>query len=143
MSTSLLDAGSFAARSGIGSSRARTAGRLLSALAVLLLAVDTAGKLLSLAPVVEGTVKLGYPPQHVLTIGVIELACLALYLVPRTATAGAVLWTGYLGGAIATHFRLGNPLLTHTLFPIYVAALLWGGLYLRDERARAMFRGAR
>jgi hypothetical protein len=64
--------------------------------------------------------------------------CLALYLVPRTAIVGAVLWTGYLGGAIATHLRVNDPLLTHTLFPTYVAALLWGGLWLRDRRVRAL-----
>jgi hypothetical protein len=68
----------------------------------------------------------------------IELACLTLYLVPRTAVLGAVVFTGYLGGAVATHLRIGNPLLSHTLFPVYVAALLWGGLYLRDPRLRAL-----
>lgn len=62
-------------------------------------------------------------------------------LVPRTSLLGAVLWTGYLGGAIATHVRVGSPLLTHTLFPIYVAALIWAGLWLRDSRLRAMLRG--
>jgi hypothetical protein len=63
-----------------------------------------------------------------------------VYLVPRTSLVGAVLWTGYLGGAIATHVRVGSPLLTHTLFPIYVAALVWGGLWLRDSRLRALLR---
>ena len=67
-----------------------------------------------------------------------QLACLILYLVPRTAPLGAVLWTGYLGGAIATHVRVGNPLFSHTLFPIYVAAMLWGGLWLRDARVRRL-----
>jgi hypothetical protein len=69
--------------------------------------------------------------------------CLILYVIPRTAPLGAVLWTGYLGGAIATHLRLDNPLFSHTLFPIYVAALLWGGLYLRDARVRALVGAAR
>jgi hypothetical protein len=73
------------------------------------------------------------------TIGVLELACLAVYLVPRTAVLGAVLLTGYLGGAIATHVRLENPLFSHVLFPTYVAALVWGGLYLRDRRVSALF----
>jgi len=63
---------------------------------------------------------------------------LVLYLIPRTAPLGAVLWTGYFGGAIVTHFRLGNPLLTHVLSPIYVSALIWGSLYLRDPRVRAV-----
>ena len=68
----------------------------------------------------------------------LQVACLALYLIPRTAPLGAVLWTGYLGGAIATHLRVFNPILTHTVFPIYVAVFLWGGLYLRDARVRAL-----
>ena len=69
----------------------------------------------------------------------IELACLILYLIPRTAFVGAVLWTGYLGGAIASHLRHADPLFSHTLFPIYVAALLWVGLCLRGRRVNALF----
>ena len=122
---------------------ARPAGRVVSGLAVLFLAFDTAIKLVAAAPAVEGTALLGFAPHHVLTLGLVELACLVLYLAPRTAVLGAVLWTGYFGGAIATHLRLDNPLLSHTLFPIYVAALLWGGLYLRDARVRALLRPAR
>ena len=71
-------------------------------------------------------------------LGILQLVLLALYLVPRTALLGAVLWTGYLGGAVATHVRVGNPLVSHVLFPVYVAALLWGGLWLRDRRTRAL-----
>ena len=111
---------------------------VLTTLAVLFLTFDTVIKLLRLAPAVHGTVALGYPEHAVAVIGAIELVCLALYLVPQTAVLGAVIFTGYLGGAAATHLRIGNPLLSHTLFPIYVAALLWGGLYLRDPRLRAM-----
>lgn len=70
----------------------------------------------------------------------LQLVLLVCYLVPRTAPLGAILWTGYLGGAIATHVRLLNPLFTHILFPVYVAALLWGGLWLRDARVRALLR---
>ena len=73
-----------------------------------------------------------------MALGLIQLASLVLYGVPRTAPLGAVLWTGWLGGAIATHVRLGDPLLTHVLFPLYVAAPLWVGLWLRDPRVRAM-----
>jgi hypothetical protein len=113
-------------------------GRVLSGLAILFLAMDTAMKLLLTAPAVETTGQLGYPAGSVLVIGLIELACLAVYAFPRTARIGAVLLTGYLGGAIATHLRVGSPLLSHTLFPIYVAALVWGGLYLRDRRVRAL-----
>jgi hypothetical protein len=113
-------------------------GRVLTGLAVLFLAFDLAAKLLQAPMAVQGTVALGYPASTIMPIGLIELACLVVYLVPRTAPLGAVLWTGYLGGAIATHVRLGNPLFTHVLFPIYVAALIWGGLWLRDRRVREL-----
>ena len=126
-------------------STARTlwAGRILTGIAVAFLTFDTVFKLVAATAAVEGTVQLGFAPQHLLVIGVIELVCLVLYLIPRTAPLGAILWTGYFGGAIATHLRLENPLLTHTIFPIYVAALIWGGLYLRDARVRALLRSAR
>jgi hypothetical protein len=91
---------------------------------------------LRLGPAVEGTVQLGYPVNTVQWIGVAELVCLALYLTPRTSVLGALLLTGYLGGAIATHVRIASPLFTHVLFPIYVALLVWGGLYLRESRLR-------
>ena len=114
------------------------AGYTLTALVALFLTFDTVMKVLRLSPAVQGTTALGYPADTVLWIGMIELVCLALYLVPRTAVLGAILLTGYLGGAIATHVRVGSPLLSHTLFPIYVAVLLWGGLYLREPRLRAL-----
>ena len=118
---------------------ARWTGRVLSTLAVAFLAFDAVIKLLVLPPVVQSFGALGYPVHLAVTIGVLELACLAVYLVPRTAVLGAVLLTGYLGGAIATHVRLENPLFSHVLFPTYVAALVWGGLYLRDRRVSALF----
>src|SRR5688500_5753101 len=99
------------------SSRALWAGRILSGIAVLFLAADTLGHLLGVRQVVEATVQLGFAPEHVLVLGLIELGCLVLYLIPRTALLGAVLWTGYFGGAIATHLRMDNPLFSHTLFP--------------------------
>jgi DoxX-like family len=116
----------------------RAAGYLLTALVALFLTFDTVIKVLKLEPAVQGTLQLGYPVNTVLWIGLIELVCLALYLVPRTSVLGALLLTGYLGGAIATHVRVGSPLLSHTLFPIYVALLLWGGLYLREARLREL-----
>ena len=73
-----------------------------------------------------------------LAVGALELACLVLYVTPRTSILGAILLTGYLGGAVATHVRVGSPLFTHVLFPIYVGALLWGGLWLREARLRAL-----
>ena len=73
--------------------------------------------------------------QH-LGIGLLELACLAVYVFPRTSVLGAILMTGFLGGAVATHVRVGDPLFSHVLFPSYIGAMLWGGLYLRDDRLR-------
>jgi hypothetical protein len=113
-------------------------GRGLSALAILFLLFDCVIKLLQLPVAVEGTTQLGYPASVVLGIGVVELACLVLYVIPRTSVFGAILFTGYLGGAIATHVRIGSPLFTHVLFPIYVAVLIWGGLYAREDRLRAL-----
>jgi hypothetical protein len=112
--------------------------RVLTAIAVLFLTFDCSIHLMQIPAAVKGTAELGYPASSLLVIGVIELVCLLAYLIPRTAVLGAILWTGYLGGAIATHLRVGNPLFSHTLFPIYVAALLWGGLWLRDAKLRAL-----
>ena len=113
-------------------------GRTLSALAVLFLLFDATIKLLQLPVAVEGTKKLGYSGNVVFVLGVIQLICLIVYLIPRTAVLGAILWTGYLGGAVATHVRVADPLFSHILFPTYVAMLLWGGLWLRDQRLRAL-----
>jgi len=121
------------------SKKAVWAGRILSGLAVAFLAFDAGMKLLMLPPAVEGTTQLGYPATALIPIGLIQLICLAVYLIPRTAIIGAVLWTGYLGGAIATHVRVESPLFSHTLFPIYIAVLLWAGLRLRDRRVDALY----
>jgi hypothetical protein len=107
-------------------------------LAVAFLAFDAAMKLVKIAPVVEAMQRTGFPDGTARPIGLVLLACLAVHLVPRTAVLGAVLLTGYLGGAVATHVRLEDPPFSHTLFPIYFGALLWGGLYLRDPRVRAI-----
>ena len=112
-------------------------GRTLSWLAVLFLLFDSTAKLLQVQPVVDGTLQLGYPRDIVFTLGAILLACVAAYVIPRTSVLGALLLTGYLGGAVATHVRVENPLFSHALFPTYIAALLWGGLILRDARLRA------
>ena len=113
-------------------------GRVLSGVAALFLFVDAGMKLAMVAPVVQGSIELGYPPSTMFGIGLVLLLCTILYVIPRTSIFGAVLLTGYLGGAIATHVRVGNPLFTHVLFPIYVAAMIWGGLYLRDTRLRIL-----
>ena len=144
MSATLLQSAPRAAsRAAATSPRARWTGRVLGTAAVIFLLFDTAIKLLGAKEAVEGTVQLGWQPHHLPILAAIEIVCLVLYLVPRTAPLGAVLWTGYLGGAIATHLRLDNPLFTHVLVPTYVAALLWGALYLRDARVRALLRPAR
>ena len=116
----------------------RTAGRVMSGLAVAFLLFDSVIKLVTHASVVEAFPQLGYPLSTAVAIGVIELVCLMLYVVPRTAVLGAILLTGYLGGAIASHVRIGSPLFTHTLFPIYVGALIWGGLFVRESRLREL-----
>jgi hypothetical protein len=120
-------------------SRARlSGGHIVSAIPVLFLLFDSVIKFTAMEPVVESFRQLGYPVSLGLGIGVIELVCLVIYVIPRTSVLGAILLTGYLGGAVATHVRVGSPLLTHILFPIYVAALLWGGLFLREGRLQAL-----
>jgi len=114
------------------------AGRVLSALASLFLAFDATIKLMDLPMVRAAQVPLGWPPQLDRTLGVIELVCLVLYVVPPTAVLGAVLITGLLGGAIATHLRVSSPLLGYTLFGVYVGVVVGGGLLLREPRLRAL-----
>jgi hypothetical protein len=115
-----------------GGSRARTVvGHVLFGLVVLFLLMDGGGKALELEPFVEGTTELGFHEGQVRVIGGLLLTILALYAVPRTAVVGAVLLTGYLGGAVAIHVQLGNPLWSHTLFPVYLGCAAWGALVLR------------
>ncbi len=122
----------------MASRKAVWTGRVLSGLAVLFLLFDAGVKVLEHPMAVQGTAELGYPQAVIFGLGTLQLVCLAVYLVPRTAALGAVLWTGYFGGAVATHVRIGHPLFSHVLFPVYVAALLWAGLWLRDERLRSV-----
>ena len=146
MSATLLRSATYAAapvRSSSASTirpsrRSVIAGRIMTGIIALLLTLDVSAKLVRAQAVVDGSAKLGFTPDQMFVVGVIGAVCLVLYLIPRTAPIGALLWTGYFGGAIVTHFRLGNPLLTHVLSPIYVSALIWGGLYLRDLRVRAV-----
>jgi hypothetical protein len=123
---------------GATSNGLRWAGRAMSGLAIAFLGLDGVAKLFKPAAVVEGTIQLGYPESTIVPLGIALLVGVVAYAIPRTAALGAILLTGYLGGAIATHVRVGNPLLTHTLFPIYVALLVWGGLYLRDAALRSL-----
>jgi hypothetical protein len=115
-------------------------GRVLTGIAALFLTFDTIVKLALVKPALDANAQLGYAASMIRPVGLIELACLVVYLVPRTAPIGALFWTGYLGGAIASQLRAGNPLFSHVLFPIYVAALVWGGLWLRDARVRSLVR---
>ena len=111
------------------------AGRIMSALPALFLLVDAVMKFVKPKPVVDATVGLGYPENVILPLGIVLLICTVLYLIPRTAILGAILLTGYLGGAVATHVRAGEGLFP-ILFPVVFGVLLWGGLWLRDERLR-------
>lgn len=122
------------------SSKALWTGRVLSGLVVLFLLVDAGYKLIRPlpAPAVEAFGKLGYPIEFAAGIGILLLSCVALYLIPRTSVFGAILLTGYLGGAVASHVRVGDPWFSHALFPVYIGLLIWGGLYLRDEKLRAL-----
>jgi hypothetical protein len=119
-------------------SRRTWAGRILTGLVTVFLLFDGGVKVLNPAFAAAAAPQIGYAENLILPVGLIELACLAVYLIPQTAALGAVLLTGFLGGAIATHFRVGDPLLGFTLFPLYVAAILWGGLFLRDSRLRVL-----
>lgn len=120
------------------SPRAVWAGRVLSALPVLFLLFDVSIKLMRLPMVDVASDELGLPRSRSVDLALLLAACLAIYLVPRTAPLGAVLLTGYLGGAVLVHVRVGNPLFSHVLFPTYVGALLWSGLFLRDQRVRRL-----
>lgn len=113
-------------------------GRVLSGALIAFLVFDAAIKLVPLQVVIDTTAALGFPPELARTLGVLTLVCTALYAWPRTAILGAILLTGYLGGAIAIHLRIGNPLFSHTLFGVYLGLMAWGGLYLRDPRLRAL-----
>ena len=115
-------------------------GRVLTALfALFILGASVAPKLLGM-PIAEETMKqLGWPPGYAFEIGVLELTCLVLYLIPRTNVLGAVLFMGLLGGAMATQIRAESPLFSHILFSIYLGLFMWGGLWLRDPTVRALF----
>lgn len=113
------------------------AGRIMSGLVIAFLLFDGLTKVMKVEAVMKATTQLGFPANAVAPIGLVLLACLAIYLIPRTAVLGAVLLTGYLGGAVEANVHAGNPLFSHTLFPIYFAIFVWGGLYLRDPRVAA------
>jgi hypothetical protein len=113
-------------------------GRILSILSILFMLFDSAGHLLKPIPVVQAFVQLDFPLRLSVVLGVIQLVCVIIYIIPRTAVLGAVLLTGYLGGAVAIHMRVGNPLFECT-FPLIIGIFFWAGLLLRDNRLRAIF----
>lgn len=120
------------------------AGRILSSLAVLFLVFDGTMKFFmdKLPPeALEAGAALQWPIELMPAVGTILLICVMFYVIPRTSVLGAILLTGYLGGAVASHVRVSNPLFSHTLFPIYIAAFLWLGIYLRDARVRGILAG--
>ena len=116
------------------------AGQVLSALVCLFLVVDALAKVARLGPVLDSWRELGWPTSMSVPVGLVLLGGVVVHLVPRTAVLGAVLLTGYLGGAVATHLRLEQPLLSTTLFPVWVGLALWAGLALRDPRVRLLVR---
>jgi hypothetical protein len=120
------------------SSKMLWTGRILTGLALAMMGMDTAMKLLQVPEAMKGTTELGYPAHAVLTIGLVQLLCLIAYAIPRTAVLGAILFTGYLGGAVATHVRLENPLFSHVLSGVYAALFIWGGVWFREPRLRAL-----
>ena len=122
---------------------ARWGGRVLTGLVLLFLALDCAMKLADMPQVRAAAVQIGWPVRLDRALGAIELVCFAFYAIPRTAMLGAIMTTGLLGGAVAAHLRLGDPLFTHVLFGVYIGVMAWAGLWLRDERLRALLPLAR
>lgn len=114
-------------------------GRIISGLMVAFMLFDAVGKFAKPAPVVDAFARTGWPIQLASTIGIILVVCTVLYVIPQTSLLGAVLLTGYLGGAVATNLRLQNPLFTNTLFPVYFGVLVWIGLWLREPRTGPVF----
>jgi hypothetical protein len=116
------------------SQKMRWAGLIMSMLPVLMLLMSAAMKFMKPASVIEGFAHLGFPESLALGLGILELACTIVYLIPQTSVLGAILLTGYLGGATVTHLRVGDPF----LMPVILGVLVWGGLFLRDPRLRVI-----
>ena len=127
-------------RAALQTDRAVWAGRIMSGLPIVFLILDGAMKLVPLQVVNDTMAQLGWPADSATArmLGVLTIGATLLYAMPRTAVFGAILLTAYLGGAVATHARMGSPLITHTFFAVYVGLLVWGGLWLRDPRLRAL-----
>ena len=117
----------------------RWTARIMSGIAILFMLMDSVMKFVQPPTVVETTVALGFSAHHIHILGILGLLATLLYAYPKTSILGAVLLTGYWGGAIATHLRLENPLFSHLLFPVYLAILAWGGIWLVNEQLRRLF----
>jgi hypothetical protein len=133
-----MDMRTDAVSSSLPSKAQRRLGIALSALPVLFLAFDGIAKVMMLQAVKDSAPSLGMPLSTLLPIGALLLVCTALYALPKTSLLGAVLLTGYFGGAMAMHVRVENPLFSHVLFPVYLAVFVWGGLLLREPRLRSL-----
>jgi DoxX-like family len=120
------------------SSKAIWTGRAMSALVIVFLLFDGAIKMVPMDIVITTGEQLGIPAELARVLGTLTLLSTILYMIPQTSMLGAILLTGYLGGAISTHLRVGSPLFSHTLFGVYLGLLVWGGLYLREPRLRAL-----
>ena len=138
MNTDMLIQSSTAHADSDSKKKGLWAGRIISALAVLFLLFDGLIKVMKAPFAVEATIQLGFPASVVFGIGAVLLVCTLLYAIPRTSIVGAILLTGYLGGAVASNVRAGTPLFSNVLFPVYFGVLVWGGLFLRDRRLRVL-----
>jgi hypothetical protein len=118
------------------------ASRIMSGIVILFMLMDSVFKFIVNEDVIKGTTELGFSTHHLPILGSLGLISIILYAFPRTAVIGAILLTGYWGGAIATHVRMDNPLFSHILFPVYLGILAWGGLYLRNEKLRNLLSGS-
>ena len=114
------------------------AGYIVTGLVTAFLLMDAVVKFIQPAGIEENVLPLGYTMEQMIPVGIILLVCLVIYLIPQTSILGAILLTGYLGGAVATHFRVGSPLFSHTLFPVYIGVLVWLGIFLREPRLRSI-----
>jgi len=116
-------------------------GRIMAGIVILFMLMDSIFKFVANEAVIEGTTSLGYQLHHLPIMGTLGLLSIILYILPRTEVLGAILLTGYFGGAIATHVRLDNPLFTHVLFTVYLGILAWGALFLKNEKLRDVILG--
>ena len=113
-------------------------GRIMGGIVILFMLMDTTFKFMTTEDVIKATTDLGFQAHHLPIMGTLGLLATLLYIIPRTEIIGALLLTGYWGGAIATHVRMDNPLFTHILFPVYLGVLAWGALWIKNERLRQL-----